>query len=85
MKYRRRGRDHQMIAASLSCFVCMFVERSVSYLETLRIGAVGVVTGLAVLHSEIKQVESTDNGDEGKEDILPGLTDILKTTYANRQ
>ena len=63
----------------------MFVERSVSYLETLRIGAVGVVTGLAVLHSEIKQVESTDNGDEGKEDILPGLTDILKTTYANRQ
>ena len=26
-----------------------------------------------------------DNGDEGKEDILPGLTDILKTTYANRQ
>ena len=56
-----------------------------SYLETLRVGTIGVVTGLAVLHSEIKQVESTDNGDEGKEDILPGLTDILKTTYANRQ
>ena len=51
-----------------------------SYLEALRIGAVGVVTGLAILHTEIKQVENTNNGDEGKEDILPGLTDILKTT-----
>ena len=51
-----------------------------SYLEALRIGAIGVFAGLAVLHTEINQVENANNGDEGKEDILPGLTDILKTT-----
>ena len=51
-----------------------------SYLEALRIGAIGVFAGLSFLHTEIKQVENTNNGDEGKEDILPGLTDILKTT-----
>ena len=51
-----------------------------SYLEAFRIGAIGVFARLAILHTEIKQVENTNNGDEGKEDILPGLTDILKTT-----
>ena len=51
----------------------MFVERSVSYLEALRIGAVGVVTGLAFLNEEIDQVESTE-GDESNKDILPILT-----------
>ena len=51
-----------------------------SYLEALRVGTIGVFTRLAVLHTEIKQVENTNNGDEGKEDILPGLTDILKAT-----
>lgn len=58
----------------------MFREKSVSYLEALRIGAIGVFAGLAVLHTEINQVENANNGDEGKEDILPGLTDILKAT-----
>lgn len=62
-----------MIAASLSFCVCMFVERFVSYLEGLRIGAVGVVTGLAFLNEEIDQVESTE-GDESNKDILPILT-----------
>ena len=51
----------------------MFVERSVSYLETLRIGTVGVVTGLAFLNEEIDQVESTE-GDKSNKEVLPVLT-----------
>ena len=58
----------------------MFVERSLSYLEALRIGAVGVVTGLSFLNEEIDQVESTE-GDESNEEVLPVLTQVMKTTY----
>ena len=56
-----------------------------SYLETLRIGAVGVVTGLAVLYEEVDQVETADDGDESSEEILPRLTDILETAYRDRE
>ena len=52
-----------------------------SYLETLRIGTVGVVTGLAVLNEEIEQVESSDEGDESNKEILPVLTQVMETTY----
>ena len=51
-----------------------------SYLETLRIGAVGVVTGLAFLNEEIDQVESTE-GDESNKEILPILTQVMETAY----
>ena len=56
-----------------------------SYLETLRIGAVGVFTGLAVLYEEVDQVETADDGDESSEEILPRLTDILETAYSDRE
>ena len=56
-----------------------------SYLETLRIGAVGVVTGLAVLYEEVDQVETADDGEESSEEVLPGLTDILETAYRDRE
>ena len=51
-----------------------------SYLEGLRIGAVGVVTGLAFLNEEIDQVESTE-GDKSNKEVLPVLTQVMKTTY----
>ena len=51
-----------------------------SYLEALRIGAVGVVTGLAFLNEEIDQVESTE-GDKSNKEVLPVLTQVMKTTY----
>ena len=63
----------------------MFVERSVSYLEALRIGAVGVVTGLAILYEEIDQVESADDGDESSKEVLPILTNIMETAYSDRE
>ena len=51
-----------------------------SYLETLRIGAVGVVTGLAFLNEEIDQVEGTE-GDKSNKEVLPVLTQVMETTY----
>ena len=51
-----------------------------SYLEGLRIGAVGVVTGLAFLNEEIDQVEGTE-GDKSNKEVLPVLTQVMKTTY----
>ena len=56
-----------------------------SYLEALRVGAVGVFTGLAVLYKEVDQVETADDGDESSEEILPRLTDILETAYRDRE
>lgn len=56
-----------------------------SYLEALRVGAVGVFTGLAVLYEEVDQIETADDGDESSEEILPGLTDILETAYRDRE
>ena len=56
-----------------------------SYLETLRIGAVGVVTGLAVLYEEIEQVESTDDGDKSNKEVLPVLTNIMETAHSDRE
>ena len=55
-----------------------------SYLEALRVGAVGVVTGLAVLYEEIKQVESTE-GDESNKNVLPVLTQVMETAYRDRK
>ena len=60
----------------------MFVERSVSYLEALRVGAVGVFTGLAVLRPEIDQVENTEGYEDAK-DVLPGLSNVLKAAYTS--
>ena len=53
-----------------------------SYLEALRIGAVGVVTGLAFLNEEIDQVESTE-GDKSNKEVLPVLTQVMETTYSD--
>ena len=54
------------------------------YLEALRIGAVGVVTGLSFLNEEIDQVESTE-GDESNEEVLPVLTQVMETAYSDRE
>ena len=56
-----------------------------SYLETLRIGAVGVVTGLAVLYEEVDQVESANEGDESSKEVLPVLTNIMETAHSDRE
>ena len=56
-----------------------------SYLEALRIGTVGVVTGLAVLNEEIEQVESSDEGDESSKEVLPVLTNIMETAHSDRE
>ena len=61
----------------------MFVERSVSYLETLRIGAVGIFLRLAVFYKEEEQVKSTEDRDKPSEDIIPGLTDIMETPHTH--
>lgn len=45
-----------------------------SYLEALRIGAVGVFLRLAVFYKEEEQVKSTEDRDKPREDIIPGLT-----------
>ena len=62
----------------------MFVERSVSYLEALRVGAVGVFARLSFLHKEIDQVESTE-GDESNKNVLPVLTQVMETAYRDRK
>lgn len=51
-----------------------------SYLEGLRVGAIGVVTGLAFLNEEIDQVEGTE-GDKSNKEVLPVLTQVMETTY----
>ena len=61
----------------------MFVERSVSYLEALRIGAIGIFLRLAVFYEEEEQVKSTEDRDKPSEDIIPGLTDIMETPHTH--
>ena len=54
-----------------------------SYLETLRIGAVGIFLRLAVFYEEEEQKESTEERDKASEDIIPGLTDIMETAHTH--
>ena len=54
-----------------------------SYLETLRIGAIGIFLRLAIFYKEEEQVKSTEDRDKPSEDIIPGLTDIMETPHTH--